>query len=353
MLTKDDVDGIVAKLRKVVSEWDAWKPAPEQMVLYLNRGTKPLGEDVKQAFIEAGEAVRRPDIAPPAWQLTLAVDRVFEEFSRWITDFEVAPEAIPPNGSDELWEAVRALWQLAAQRRPPPPPHATMLRAQGANLITIAQRYGWYTEDGRPDQARVNKELCARVDPANGIDERQYNPDTWVHPRETAIMQEVAKRFEDRSAKLAAETKSSRPAPEQRQPCRQSYEELAELPHMTYRQIALMKRVTEDDVRKELDRLGYVKTADGFRRTNETGRRPRGEAEPGWLAQNDPHDEFGSDIDARIVACYEDGLTKPKSIADLLNGARALAVTPAKVAQVIRRHKESQGKPDEAAVSVV
>ena len=347
MLTKKQADELAAKLRDVITQWDAWQPSPEQMVLYLGRGSKPMREAVKEVFVEVGEAFRTVEIQQSAWELTLAVDKAYSEFGRWIRDYETAPEAIPPHGSDELWEEVRALWTVVDRKRPPAPPHAIELKSQGCSLSTIAMRYGWYTSDGRADQARVSKELAAQVDRSRDIDDREYDPDTWVHPRERDFADQVQAAFQERCEKLSLELESVRPGMIDRKPCKESYEELAELPFMTYKQIAMMKRITEDEARQELTSLGYVKCPDGFRRAHETGRVPRGEREPEWLQQHDTHQELRT-VDDRIVAIANDGITKPKNIADLLSGKHGIQITAQKVAQVLRRHKE---KTEEAATA--
>ena len=340
-LTTQQAFDLVAKMKQVVEGWNQWQPTPEQKIMYVGRGVKPITEPVKEVLIEVGEAFRTEDIARGARELALAVDNLFAEFSRWLNDYKVAPEAIPPYGADEMWDAYRTVLTIANRRVPPAPPHAVEMRAQGDTVNTIAMRFGWFTPEGHPDLARVNKELNARVDYKEGIDEREYDPETWVHPRLKKQAEEIDRLFEERNERLRVEIASERPKLADRKPCEETWDELAQLPGITLRQISLMKRVTESEARTKLDELGYVKTADGFKRAGFTGRVPRGTAEPEWLEENNAHDEVGDDLDARILACAEDGM-KPKNIADLLSGARGYAVTPQKVAQVIRRAKEKQ-----------
>ena len=123
-----------------------------------------------------------------------------------------------------------------------------------------------------------------------------------------------------------------------------SIEELAELPGISLRNISLKLQITEEEAKAQLDDLGYVKTSDGFRRANERGYRARGDRDPEWLVEHDPHDECGDNLDARIIACHQDGM-KPKHISDLLRGARDLPVTPHKAAAVIREFKKQQTVP--------
>jgi len=337
MLTKQRAYQLVNELRDAVHQWDAWECPAEHRMLYNGQGVKPIGESLKQKIVEIGEAFRTSDIEMPAWELALKVDDFFSEFSRWLVDMSIAPDAIHPSGTPELWETYRAVLKVADTRRPPAPPPAHVLVTQGATARTIAQRYGWYTDGGRPDIERVNQELAARPE------DREYDPKTWMHPRERQFLSEIKTEWDKRCEKFESQAASERPPKSERQPCKESWEELFEYPYMRLEQIAMMKLVSVEEVRAKADELGYVKCAEGFRRANEYTR--RGDNDPSWLTRHDPHDEFGDDIDKRIIACYEDGLKRAKYIADLLSGSRNLGVTVQKVAQVIRRYKEEQEVP--------
>jgi hypothetical protein len=196
-------------------------------------------------------------------------------------------------------------------------------------------RYGWLTEDGRPDTVRVNRELSATPS------EREYDPDNWIHPRERKLHEQIAEKFRERCERLQKAQEKMNPRLAERQPCKESWEELFELAYMSLQQIARMKMVSEDEVRAKMDELGYVRCAEGFRRAHETGRVPRGDKDPDFLSRHNPHDEFGDDLQSRVIACFNDGL-KAKSIADLLSGSRNLPVTVQQVAKIIKDHKAQE-----------
>lgn len=321
----------------VVKRWNAWQPTVEQKKLFDSKAVKPIGEALQEAFTKTGDSFQRIDIEQGAWELALAVDAMYHAFAEWLNDFTVANDAVDPGGSSELWDAYARVVEAATKRRPPAPPSVDILLKQNANPRTIAIQYGWKRDDGTPDVERVNREIAAKPD------DREYDPANWVHPREQKFMDEIKRQWDDRCEKIKEEAAKAPPPRDQRKPCPQSISELAELPYMTIRNIALKKMMTEDEVQRELDELGYVKTSDGFRRANERGYRSRADREPEWLSQHDPHDECGDDINARIIAVYEEGgMSKPKSISDFLAGARNLPVTPAKVAAVLREHKKAK-----------
>ena len=335
MLTTKDAKALVFELRDTVRAWDAWNPTPEQMGSWDGKAVKPITERLREAISKVSEEFNTPDIEPGAWELALAMDVFCGEFASWMLSASIAPDAIDPGGTPEIWNAWRGVLKVADMRKPPAPPHATVLQAQGCNVATIARRYGWYTETGQPDIPRVNKELAAT--PA----EREYDPNNWIHPREQKFYDELKVKFDQRCEKLRKEAEKYNPRLADRQPSKESWEELFELAYMSIQQIARMKMVSEDDVRAKMEELGYVKCAEGFRRAHETGRVPKGDKDPGFLSRNNPHDEFGDDLTGRVMACFQDGL-KAKSIADLLSGSRQLPVTVQQVARIIKDNKPQE-----------
>lgn len=335
MLKAIEAKKLVNELRDAVRQWDNWVPAPEQKAAFLNEGVKPVTDDLKDVIIECCEKFQVTEIDQPAWEITLAVDVFYAEFGRWATSMAAAPEAIHPGGSSEMWDAFRDILRVADKRRPPAPPSPNVLVSQGTTPRTAALRLGWYTPDGNPDVPRINRELSAKPE------DQEYDPDSWVHPREQKFFEEIRVAFEKRNEQLAEVQERMKPRSVERTPCKESWESLFELPYMTLRQIAIMKMVTEDEARAKMEDFGYTTCVEGFRRAHEGGRIRRGDKEPEWLSQHDPHDECGDDITARVIACYRDGMIKPKSIADFLAGARNLPVTVQQAGKIIKQHKEA------------
>lgn len=335
MLKAKKAKELVGELRDAVRQWDHWIPAPEQKAAFMNEGVKPVTDELKDVIIKSCEKFQSTDIEQAAWEMTLAIDVFYAEFGRWVTSMAAAPEAIHPGGSSEMWDAFRDVLRVADKRQPPAPPPPSVLVSQGATPRTAALRLGWYTPEGSPDVPRINRELAAKPE------DQEYDPSTWVHPREKKFFEEIREAFEARNQQLSEAQERMKPRTVARQPCKESWESLFELPYMTLRQISIMKMVTEDEARAKMEELGYTTCVEGFRRAHEGGRVRRGDKEPEWLSQNNPHDECGDDIQARVIACYEDGLTRPKSIADLLTGARNLPVTVRQVSEIIKRHKEA------------
>jgi hypothetical protein len=90
-----------------------------------------------------------------------------------------------------------------------------------------------------------------------------------------------------------------------------------------------------------MDELGYAKCPEGFRRAHESGRVKRGDKEPEWLSRQNPHNEFGDDIVARVMACHGDG-HKPKTICDMLNGLINAQLTTQQVHKMIKDNEKKQ-----------
>jgi hypothetical protein len=331
MLKAKEVKSLVFELRDAVRQWYNWNPTPDQMAAWQGQAVKPITETLNQLIVKVGTDLRVTDIEHSVWDLVLAMDQFYAEFGRWALSASVAPEAVDPSGTTEMWSAWRDVLKIADHRKPPAPPHATVLQAQGCNPRTIALRYGWMTEHGQPDIVRVNRELAASPE------DREYDPDNWTHPREKKFYDELKVRFDQRNERLWRDQEKVNPRLGERQPCKESWEELFEMPYMSIRQIAIMKMVTEEEVRAKMDELGYAKCPEGFRRAHESGRVKRGDKEPEFLARNNPHDEFGDDLEGRVMACFHDGL-KAKSITDLLSGSRNLPVTVQQIARIIKEH---------------
>lgn len=340
MLTKTEAWKLLAELRDAVNQFDRWTPTAEQMVHWSGGPVKPIGEALKQVIIKTCTPFQYDskgyvaEIERGAWQVALAVDRFLAEFGAWAQSMEIAPDAVPPGGTQEMWDACRAIFAVLDTRRPPAPAPAHVLLAQGNLPATIARKYGWFTEDGRPDTDRVNRELAAAPE------DREYNPETWIHPRNKQFDTEIEIAFYERKERMWRQLEADRPKRAERKPSNKTYEQLLEMRNITLKNIATIKQVSEEEAMAEITALGFVPCPEGFRRAN-IGYVRKGDEEPEWLSRHDPHDECGDDVDARIRACYDDGLTRPKSIADLLSGARKLPVTAQQVARVIKEHKKT------------
>ena len=279
------------------------------------------------------------DIAPDAWQIALAIDLVREELRRWINDRQAigagmaVPAIIDPRGSAELWRAYREVLAIATARRKFPPPRAKIQRDQGSNSRSIAMAFGWWRAPDEPDIERVMRELAAKPE------DEEYNPVTWIHPRELQKQKAIEAEWNARCELLQHEIAVTKSPRRRREACKENVEELAHLRGMTVRQIAMLKCMTEQQVQVELAHLGMYLDASGLHEHRST--RSEKDVAEEVLRECDPHDECGTDIDARIVAMHQDG-TRAKYIAKKLTQCLMQTVSPQKVTRVINAYNRKE-----------
>jgi len=337
-LTRDGALKAIMECKEVIDAWEQWRPTEDEKHLYGNMWVKPLGDESVQAFSVLTDRFFTTDIAVDAHELAMAVDRFREELRRWLQDRAAVgdgrgmPASIDPRGSSEMWRAYREILHLTTARRKLPPPSAKIQKEQGANARSIAMRFGWWIGPDQPDVDRVMRELSAKPE------DEEYDPSTWVHPREEQRHREIEEQWQAR-CRVIEQEKSVASAPRRsREACKESIEELANMRGMTVRQIALLKCLTEQQVQVELAHLGIYLDHSGVHQRR--GGLPD-ETEEERLRQYDPHDECGEDIDARIVAMHEDHV-KPRNIAKKLTHCLGKTVTAQKVGRVINDHKRRE-----------
>ena len=213
-----------------------------------------------------------------------------------------------------------------------------MQKEMGSDLRSIAMALGWWSAPSLPDIERVRRELVAKPE------DEEYDPSTWVHPRERQRMKELKVEWDARCERMEDEFEVVNRRRAKREPCKDSVEQLANLPNMSVRQIALMKCMTEDAVRRELAFLGMVEQGNAIQTMRS---KPDRNEEAEALRDSDPHDECGTDINARIIAMYQDGVRK-KLIYKKLTMCLAVSVSPQKVARVIQDYEKAGGIEAEA-----
>jgi hypothetical protein len=337
LITRDTAVQAVEGCNEIIKEWEAWQPTENEKHRYDNMMVKPLGDEPVQALSVLTEMFFTTDVAQDAWQIALAVDRVRDELRRWLSDRSAVgdgrqmPALIDPRGSAEMWRAYREVLTIAFARRRSPPPSAKIQRDQGANPSSIAKMLGWWRAPGEPDIERVMAELAAKPE------DEEYDPTTWVHPRELQRHKELESEWTARCERLQSEITISKAPRRRREAAKESVEELAHLRGMTVRQIAILKNMTEQQVQVELAHLGMYLDASGLHDHRSTQEEKDDEAE--ILRECDPHDECGPDLDARIIAMHQDG-TRAKYIYKKLSHHLAKTVSPQKVARVIKTHEQ-------------
>lgn len=324
---------------EIIKEWEAWSPTESEKHRYDNMLVKALGDEAVQALSVLTEMFFTTDIAKDAWQIALAVDRVRDELRRWINDRVAAgdgrtmPAIVDPRGSADMWAAYRDMLILATARRKQPPARAKVQRDNGSNPRSIAMALGWWRAPEEPDIERVMKELAAKPE------DEEYDPTTWVHPREAQKYKEIEAEWNARCERLEGEITIAKAPRRRREPAKETVEELAHLRGMTVRQIATLKNMTEQQVQVELAHLGMYLDASGLHEQRSSQMEKDSEAES--LRECDPHDECGPDVDARIIAMHQDG-TRSKYISKKLTHCLGQTVSPQKVSRVINAYARQE-----------
>ena len=339
MLTREAAIAAVEGCKSIISDWERWSPTEDQKHLYNNMWLKPLGGEAVQALSVLTDMFFTNNIAQDAWQIALSVDRLREELRRWLVDRDAAgdgrnmPANIDPRGSPEMWRAYQDVLHVVSTRRKTPPPSAKIQKEQGANARSIAMRFGWWRGPDEPDIERVMRELSASPQ------DEEYDPSTWVHPRELQKHKEIEAEWNARCERLEGEISATKAPKRRREPCKETVEELAQMRGMTTRQIAILKCMTEQQVQVELAHLGMYLGSDGLHQ-NRNGRDPS-ESREDALRDIDPHDECGDDVDARIIAIHQDGV-RSRDICKKLTKSLGMVVTAQKVGRVINEYKRRE-----------
>lgn len=252
MLKLNKLSAAVRELNDVIS---AWNDTPDENLMHHWRGRQVavvsqaihvMLDDLFRMVEGDAEVLARP--------VVLAIDRVDEEYVRWLEQVDIDPDLTDPSGTRELW----GRWQVvvdeldAAERQYPLPEPIESLLHTGVGDAQIAEIYGWPREDAR----KVREE---RDNPGT-----HFNPKTWQHPS-------LVRRLKACEEAWAGRTKAERYRPlrpEDRQPAPETLEELIEQ-GVPSKQIAEMKGVTIDAVKAAAVRLGipldgtYVRSVSG------------------------------------------------------------------------------------------
>ena len=344
MITREAAVTAIKSCQEIVKEWEAWKPTEDEKHRYENMMVKSLQDEPVQALSALADMFFTTEVANDVWTIAMASDKLRDELRRWLQDRSAAgdgrhqPAIIDPRGSVDMWKAYSEIVAIMQAPAPKKPPSAKMQKEMGSDLRSIAMAFGWWSAPSQPDIERVRRELVAKPE------DEEYNPSTWVHPRERQKMKDLKVEWDARCERMEGEFEVVSKRRGKREPCKDSIEQLANLPSMSVRQIAIMKCMTEDAVRRELAFLGMVEQGNAIQimRT-----KPDRNEEAEALRDSDPHDECGTDINARIIAMYQDGVRK-KLIYKKLTMCLAVSVSPQKVARVIQDYEKAGGIEAEA-----
>jgi len=251
-ICRNDVVSFWSNFLAVVSEWDNAPEHKVQAIIVEGRLVRPITAAVETALMSVGEFVNTCEVSEDAWGAVLALDDFWESIAKWAGDIQRTPESSDPSGGRSVWQhlsLVNEALRLRSWKRVEP---IQQLVAEKVPHPTIAKIYGWITETGVPDVVKVQEEIDKPG--------RHLNWATWKHPEQKIYESRIEKRWVERVEKFVdlkpgevfnakeyvqKQKKTSSVAPE-------PIEELALLPGITVKQIAAMKRMTEEEVRNVL-----------------------------------------------------------------------------------------------------
>ena len=339
MITRESAVTAIKSCQEIVKEWEAWKPTEDEKHRYENMMVKPLQDEPVQALSALADMFFTTEVANDVWAIAMASDKLRDELRRWLQDRAAAgdgrhmPAIIDPRGSSEMWKAYHEIVKIMQAPAPKKPPSAKMQKEMGSDLRSIAMALCWWSAPNQPDIERVRRELVAKPE------DEEYDPSTWVHSRDRQRMKELKVEWEARCERMEGEFEVVSRRRGKREPDSTPIEQLANLPGMRVKQIAIMKQMTEEAVHRELAHLGMVAQGETIHVMRS---KPDRNEEAEALRDCDPHDECGADINARIIAMNQDGVRK-KLIYKKLTMCLAISVSPQKVARVIQDSEKAGG----------
>lgn len=353
MLKRDAVAGAIDAAQSMKEDW--------------RRSGKAEFSDKYEAKLEELYALcDAREIQPAAWPLVRVVDEHKRMYRQWQAAEQRPGGSGHPDGPPELhkkWDHGVREEKDCPKRFPRPEPIPQAIR-EGTNVPQIAKTYGWWNEFGLPDTERVQREL---ENPGS-----EYDPETWVNPRQTKYWDDLRAWYESRRERVRASkgdaiSKSKKPAPE-------SLDVLIRQRTNVPQILKMRPETTEEAVCRRAAELGVVLegmthlTQYQARRAGAKAAEARAEAdlqpyrEDGPATEPAPDDkplssklssvetyaELGEDISTRVIKMAEDG-HKAKAISTALTGQSPHPLSPGQVGKILAEHRRRQSGVEEAA----
>lgn len=329
--------------------------AVEQLREQLDAWSEQDNPILRNAEIDAMEKlttlVATMDVEPATRELVLAIDDFLLAVNEWLMDRQINEEN-PPGGSSEMWDkwskgvdstSPRANRSSVLACLQPYPYHdvepiETVLALDPpVGPAQVCRMYGILKPDGSPDEAELRNFLA---NPKQWLEKHPFkNRDDVAH--DERIEQRWAQRAEHMIIPDSAEAEPDAAVPTE------SLEDLARLPGITIEQIARMLRKTVDQVKQDLEaeglsiqggRLYY--TDPKFRVQQADDAHDARQREILELERYNAHDECGTDLAARVLACKADGYPNGK-IAKLLTWRLGETITPQRVTTILKQAEQT------------
>lgn len=328
MLTRQE---FAVRLHQVNEKVLAWEASDAPIVQWQGGPRKAISDALIKAFHEIFEMAGTNEVEQSAKPIILAVDQFEDALATWAEDCDISPEDTDPRGTQSLWIAWGEIFEVLKTRQARKPEDIRTLVAEKVSDRQIAMIYGWKDESGEFDLQKVREE---KANPGT-----HYNPETWVHPSEVRMAEEVEAKWKDRQHRIDEKVA----AKYVRKECPETIDELI-VQRVPSKQIAMMKDVDIEVVRKRAAELGIPLDGQFVRRVSQIDQLAdvrnveiQRDAEVQSEMQSDQMEQSGTLVD-KILELYVAEKT-PGEIAEILKVDHP-KLTHQKVAAIIRKAEE-------------
>ncbi len=252
-ITKQSILDWWNNFETVIQKWDATTDtASGLMVSWRGMNVKSISQEVESELAVVGELVNTLEVEPSARAIVLALVEFWADIQAWAAGCHQDQANTDPSGGRKLWHHLDAIREAVRVKHWPQIEPIQQLVAERVKPEQIARMYGWYLPNGSPDVVKVQREID---NPGS-----QMNWETWVHPEQRTLDHKTnllwdahCKRFNampDPATVFDADTYERQRQPTPVPVAPESIEELLSLEGITVQQVADMKQISADEVRR-------------------------------------------------------------------------------------------------------
>jgi hypothetical protein len=192
--------------RGVVNAWEEWSQSDGPNQPWKGMTVKVVSQQLHMAIQRGCDATADvgKEVEPKAKRIVMIFDDLARAFIQWLRDASMGLDTAPPRGNADMHNAFERL-RLAIKPSPfpKPDPIKQLMDLQRVSPAQIAVIYGWRNESNDPDISKVYEEY---ENPGT-----HFNPASWIHPAEKAMMAEIDAHWalrEEPRGKMFAEDES-------------------------------------------------------------------------------------------------------------------------------------------------
>lgn len=231
---------------------DSWERSDEPKVPWKGGNRKAINIPIQDAIIALAKFVDRQNFTTQCYELVLAIDEFVDASLDWAAAMHANPRDTDPIGSPRMWHLLghaRAMSEPRTWKRVEPVDELIRMKLTAAQICNI---YGWFDEDGRPQEWKVNEE--------QKVPGSHFDPIAWINPNQKRFYDQLAILWAGRANKtrvgspdellkpVAKSDHLDRSSWNDPGPAPEPVEELLQLPGMTIAQVAEMKHLSMDEV---------------------------------------------------------------------------------------------------------